>query len=80
MWSVRMDDQRRSGVNPFDPADTSQGPPHFELNLNTCHVWAEGSEMIERARAGETPEVPIWIQDRFAKLGRDPNEWRESAG
>jgi len=37
----------------------------------------EGSELIERAAAGEMPEVPIWVERRFAELGRDPNEWRE---
>jgi len=81
MWSIRMQDRREAGGNPFDPGESGEdGPAHYELNLNTCHVWAEGSELIDKARAGETPEVPIWIQRRFAELGRDPNEWRESAG
>lgn len=80
MWSVRMHDRREQGGNPFDPADTGDGPAHFELNLNTCHVWAEGSELIAKARAGEMPEVPIWIERRFAEMGRDPDSWRDSAG
>ena len=81
MWSVRMDERRDSDGNMFDPATgDDDGPAHFEVNLNTCHVWAEGSELIERARAGEVGEVPIWIQRRFAELGRDPNTWRDSAG
>lgn len=80
MWSVRMDDRRMAGGNMFDPGDTGDGSPHWELNLNTCHVWAEGSELIERARSGETPEVPIWIQRRFAELGRDPETWRDASG
>ena len=78
MWSVRIDDRRAQGGAVFDPGAVDDGAPsHIALNLNTCHVWAEGSELVERARAGETPEVPIWIQDRFASLGRDPNEWRD---
>lgn len=80
MWSVRMDDRRSSGANMVDPGESGDGSSHWEMNLNTCHVWAEGSELIERARAGETPEVPIWIQRRFAELGRDPETWREGAG
>lgn len=80
MWSVRMDDRRQMGGDMFDPGDTGDGTAHWELNLNTCHVWAEGSELIERARTGQTPEVPIWIQRRFAELGRDPQSWREGAG
>jgi len=80
MWSVRMDDRRDLGGAMFDPGEVDDGaPPHYELNLNTCHVWAEGSELVERARAGKTPEVPIWIQRRFAEMGRDPAEWRDSS-
>ena len=67
MWSVRMEQREPGG---------GEQPAHFEANLNTCHVWAEGGEAIGMARAGEMPEVPIWIQRRFAELGRDPNEWR----
>jgi len=80
MWSVRMDGRRSAGENPFDPRENDEGVAHFELNLNTCHVWAEGSELITSARAGETPEVPLWIKRRFKELGRDPETWRESAG
>jgi hypothetical protein len=76
MWSVRMDDRRREGSDLFDPNE-GDDMSHFELNLNTCHVWAEGSELIERARAGLQPEVPIWIQKRFTELGRNPQEWRD---
>jgi len=75
-WSLRMD-ARQAGVN---PSAVAVDPASFELNLNTCHVWAEGGELIERARSGETPEVPIWIQRRFAELGRDPASWRDSNG
>lgn len=74
MWSVRIDDRRRSGADPFASGDGDAA--HFEINLNTCHVWAEGGDVIERARAGQMPEVPIWIQRRFSELGRDPDEWR----
>ncbi len=87
MWSVRIDDRRAAGGNPFGDGSNGSGrdggdggeAAHFELNLNTCHVWAEGSELIERARAGDVPEVPIWIARRFAELGRDPNDWRSHA-
>jgi hypothetical protein len=47
------------------------------FNLNTCHIWAEDGEQVASIRAGEPMEVPVWIQKRFAKLGLDPNTWRE---
>ena len=34
------------------------------------------AELAAGLEAGEDMEVPLWIQDRFARLGRDPNEWR----
>lgn len=77
MWSVRTKERRDAGGDPF--GSEGPDPAHFELNLNTCHVWAEGGEVIERARTGQIPEVPIWIQRRFAELGRDPDEWRNRA-
>lgn len=77
MWSVRIDDRRAAGDNPFGHDDNEAA--HFELNLNTCHVWAEGGPLIDRARAGEPPEVPIWIAQRFSELGRDPDDWRNHA-
>ena len=45
-------------------------------NLNTCHIWAEGGEQVQAVRNGDPMEVPVWIQRRFAELGRDPASWR----
>lgn len=79
MWSVRMHERVVDGGNPFG-ADGDSMESSFEANLNTCHVWAEDGELIKRARSGEVPEVPIWIQRRFSELGRDPAEWRDGTG
>jgi hypothetical protein len=75
MWSFQMRrEQESGGTSPFGSEDGRAQA--LAMNLNTCHVWAEDGEHIARLRAGEPMEVPVWIQQRFAKLGIDPTEWR----
>jgi hypothetical protein len=75
LWSFRMAEAHRSGsASPF--ADPEQRMRSVMMNLNTCHIWAEDGEQVTAIRNGEPMEVPVWIQDRFAKLGRDPATWR----
>jgi hypothetical protein len=70
-----MAEAHRSGsASPF--ADPEQRMRSVMMNLNTCHIWAEDGEQVTAIRNGEPMEVPVWIQDRFAKLGRDPATWR----
>lgn len=37
---------------------------------NSCHVWADGGEMMKASEDGVPVEAPIWIHDRLSKLGR----------
>lgn len=50
----------------------------FATNVNTCHVWEENTEHTKKHTSGEEldGELPLWIEKRFAELGRDPHEWR----
>lgn len=77
MWSFRMAEARESGQeSPFSsPEQRAQG---VMFNLNTCHIWAEDGEQVSAIRRGEPMEVPVWIVERFAKLGRDPLSWRNT--
>jgi hypothetical protein len=75
MWSFRMAQAHAEGnTSPF--ADPERREIAIGLNLNTCHVWAEDGEQVASLRRGQPMEVPVWIVDRFTKLGRDPNAWR----
>jgi len=47
----------------------------FAFNINTCHVWAEDGEVIESIKQGDDLEPPLWVLDRAAKLGIDPDVW-----
>ena len=41
-------------------------------NLNTCHVWAENGEHVEKIRRGDTSEFPpLPVKERLRELGRD---------
>jgi hypothetical protein len=77
MWSFRMAEARDTGQgSPFStPEQRAQGAL---FNLNTCHIWAEDGEQVTAMRRGEPMEVPVWIVERFAKLGRDPSSWRNT--
>ncbi len=74
MWSFHMAQTRASGQStPFDTPDSRQRA--VLANLNTCHVWAEGSEHVEALLHGGPMEVPLWVSRRAAELGRDPAAW-----
>jgi hypothetical protein len=45
------------------------------LNANTCHVWAEGGEVLAGAREGAPVAAPLPVQLRCKSLGIDPSAW-----
>ena len=45
-------------------------------NLNTCHVWADGGDHVEKLRRGDTSEFPpVPVKERLRALGRDDSSW-----
>ncbi len=88
MFSLRMASMPPvgSGSQPVDPPRrlAEHRKQALAYNLNTCHVWEEGSAMVA-AMAGEgdsEPHLPLWAAARLAELGLDEAAWRErfSAG
>jgi hypothetical protein len=78
MWSFRMAAAKEAGGS-AEVFGTPEGRERsLMFNLNTCHVWAEDGEQVAAIRNNEPREIPVWIQNRFAKLGKDPNTWRNS--
>jgi hypothetical protein len=49
-----------------EPAERER---RLRMNLDTCHVWADGSENIEVIRRGERPRRPDWESRRLGELG-----------
>jgi hypothetical protein len=74
MWSFRMAKARAEGVAPTMSVEQRREMAVL-TNLNTCHIWAEDGDQVASLRAGEPMEVPVWIVERMAKLGRDGSDW-----
>ncbi len=77
LWSFRLlaaRDQGATRANAFSTPEERMRS--VAMNLNTCHIWAEDGEQVTAIRNGEPMEVPVWIVDRYAKLGLDPTSWR----
>ncbi|HZP28468.1 MAG TPA: DUF2889 domain-containing protein, partial [Acidimicrobiia bacterium] len=83
-WSMTVGEQRH-GPAPDDGAAPAAGDPaatplqRIGRNLNTCHVWAEEGELVQRVVAGEQIPPPLSIQKRLRELGLDPVAWRRRA-
>lgn len=52
----------------------------WKMNLNTCHVWAEDSDVVARIRDGEMPEPPVFAAERMVTLGLKPQDWAARMG
>ncbi|CAN5598067.1 hypothetical protein BH10ACT2_BH10ACT2_00640 [soil metagenome] len=76
MWSYRMASAREGGGDGFP--NTEARSRAMSTNLNTCHIWAEDGEQVAAIRRGEQMEVPVWINKRYAELGRDPADWQSA--
>ena len=73
-WSLGTIERRRSEaagevVQGFDISK-------FQLNTNTCHIWAEDGEYVALVRRGEIPDPPLPVAERMVELGRDLDSWR----
>lgn len=78
MWSFRVAAARDQGGTASSFSTVEARERALAMNMNTCHIWAEDGDQVRSVRNGEPMEVPVWIVDRFTKLGLDPNEWRNS--
>ncbi|MGH1488585.1 MAG: DUF2889 domain-containing protein [Acidimicrobiales bacterium] len=79
VWSMRAttEDDGTAVATPLpkNPTD-EQIKERFAHNLNSCHVWQEDGATIAAIKNGEEMEPPLWIVDRFEKLGIDLNDWQ----
>jgi hypothetical protein len=75
MWSMRRASGDSLPMSADDNMTREQRKASMAFNLNSCHVWDESSEMAQSAIAGEPVDKPLWIINRLAELGREPDDW-----
>ena len=81
IWSLRAIAVRDGvAVAPPQRATREQRLANMRFNLNTCHIWDENGEMANIVADGGDIGLPLWIENRYAELGRDPVEWRKRMG
>jgi hypothetical protein len=76
-WSLHASAARRGGPasSGDDGSAADRRRANWQMNLNTCHVWAEGSEHVEGVRGGEPMAVPLFMRRRLDELGVEPSGW-----
>lgn len=82
MWSMRASDAKQPGDVDASEADRSpmKRSDMWKMNLNTCHVWAEDSDVVARYAAGGTFEPPVFAQERMVELGITAQDWAKRMG
>jgi hypothetical protein len=76
LWSMQASKARRAESGGGAPITPEQRRMMWQTNLNTCHVWAEDSEWVERLEAGEEMPAPVFVEQRMIDLGLKPDDWR----
>lgn len=81
VWSMRALNVAKGTMQPEpEPKTREERLARMRFNLNTCHIWEENGEQAKTVADGGDIGLPIWIEDRYTKLGRDPMEWRRGMG
>jgi hypothetical protein len=69
MWSFRAAAAEAEGIA-FGTSESREIA--MAANRNTCHVWADDSELQQKMRSGAPMEQPVWMRRRVEELGLDP--------
>jgi len=83
MWSMRASDAKQSGTGDEPGAGGSMPMKRtdmWKVNVNSCHVWAEDSDVVAKYAAGGTFEPPVFAQERMVQLGITAEDWAERMG
>ncbi|MGK0313663.1 MAG: hypothetical protein ACI8RC_003307, partial [Ilumatobacter sp.] len=81
VWSMRASDASKPGG--YDSGVPMERSDMWKMNLNTCHVWAEDSDVVAKYAAGgtsEPPEPPEFARERMVELGISPSDWAQRMG
>lgn len=76
-WSMRSLAQREDPTAVAVELSPEDRKRNLAYNINTCHIWDEHGEQMRNVMEGVEMEVPVWAEDRLAKLGRSADDWRK---
>jgi len=72
-FSLRAANAQGEGVR--SAPSREQREEMWAMNLNTCHVWAEDSDVVAGLREGVSMGVPVFLRGRLDELGIGPDDW-----
>jgi hypothetical protein len=72
-FSLRAANAQDAGVG--SAPNRMQREEMWAMNLNTCHVWAEDSDVVAGLREGVSMGVPVFLRGRLDELGVEPDDW-----
>ncbi len=91
IWSMRSWDAQRDDLadptthpatHPATHPDAAVEPTleqrrqAWQMNVNTCHVWADDGEQVRRLESGDGGmEAPLFAEPRMVALGIKPEDW-----
>jgi len=78
IWSLRAASATANGGT--QPSDARDRSDLWKGNINTCHVWAEGSPTVAAMHDGVPVEPPRFAVERMTELGLPPDEFNRRMG
>ncbi len=73
-WSMKAATAVLDGrENPMFDENNGERDDMWKAIVNTCHIWDENGEQVAARKAGEPHEIPVFLRQRLAELGRLPN-------
>lgn len=77
VWSMQASAARRSAADGTLGSSGRSGSSRdmWQMNLDTCHVWASDGEWVAELESGATMPVPVFLRSRLAELGMTHEDW-----
>ncbi len=74
-WAMRLIEVRDNPAIADEERTVEQRIHALAGNIDTCHMWDSGGELMDDVRAGHDLETPLPVQVRLRDLGRSVDEW-----
>jgi hypothetical protein len=75
-WSMNAADAGIESVPAGDTETLDRRRALWRTNVNTCHVWSEDGELLQRIQQGDEFGTPLFLRRRVEELGLQPGDER----